>query len=935
MTRRRRRSPLRGRDYEIGVLSEQLAAVRSGAGMVSVIEAGPGLGKTRLIEEAERMATRSSVVVGRGGGDQAHLAVHMGPLLEALFGGEHPLLDRARFATRDDVPDQRYWLLLELGELLETRAMHEPMLICLDDLHWADLGTLSAVQWLTSQTAGSPIAWILALRYGEAGARRLRLIDALVDAGATRVELAPLERAAVADLVEDAVGASPDAALLGAADAAGGNPFLVAELLDGLAEEGAIHVADGRAGLRRSVLPRRLQETTERRLAALPSSSRHAATVAAVLGRSFRFEHLVTMLMQPAAPTLRHVAELERADILVARGAEYAFRHDLVHEAVLSTLPAPGIRALERQAAGVLLDGGAAPVEIAMRMARSAEVGDEVAIDTLQRASRSLASSDPSMAYQLSQNALGLLPDGDPREGALIKEVVLLRHLGGDTTMAREFADRAARLLPVTEQGELALTVATMMSAPSKTRLEVARRALSLEGVPDGLRAVLAAVVAFNLFCVGLPAEALLAEARAERMAQESGSTEAAEVLALVRLIKAEINGDYGALLRLARGFRALGEAPEDQGSFRVVEAFEANALCGLDRLDEALAVISEGVRTANRDRQAWIASRWELYRGRFLVQAGRLADARAMTEWILQQEVIDVPECLVLLALARVAQHTDDRELARGCERMARATLEGVPHDHEMRRELVLVLILQALGRDDDEVLAETFGLLGELRMDSVLPLLGRENCDDPQLVRGALRIRAFDIADQVIEQAQARADANPEVPSMRASVAHARGLRHDDIAELRSAVRDLTAVPRPLALASALEDLGALAARQGGREEGVDALGRALELYAGCGATWDARRIRRRLRALGVRRRLITAERPDQGWAALTPAELEVAGLIGQGLTNKAAAERLFVSPNTVGTHVRHVFGKLGVRSRAELAVRIAAAPASQSDE
>ncbi len=74
------------------------------------------------------------------------------------------------------------------------------------------------------------------------------------------------------------------------------------------------------------------------------------------------------MLMQPAAPTLRLVAELERADILVARGSEYAFRHDVVHEAVLRTLPTPSIRALERQAAGVLLDRGAAPVEIATRM---------------------------------------------------------------------------------------------------------------------------------------------------------------------------------------------------------------------------------------------------------------------------------------------------------------------------------------------------------------------------------------------------------------------------------------------------------------------------------------------------------------------------------------------------------------------------------------
>ena len=105
------------------------------------------------------------------------------------------------------------------------------------------------------------------------------------------------------------------------------------------------------------------------------------------------------------------------------------------------------------------------------------------------------------------------------------------------------------------------------------------------------------------------------------------------------------------------------------------------------------------------------------------------------------------------------------------------------------------------------------------------------------------------------------------------------------------------------------------------------VDALGRALELYADCAADWDARRVRRRLRALGVRRRLVAPERPERGWQALTPSEFEVARLIAEGLTNRAAAERLYVSPNTVGTHLRRVFAKLGIRSRVELTLLVAA--------
>jgi DNA-binding NarL/FixJ family response regulator len=93
-------------------------------------------------------------------------------------------------------------------------------------------------------------------------------------------------------------------------------------------------------------------------------------------------------------------------------------------------------------------------------------------------------------------------------------------------------------------------------------------------------------------------------------------------------------------------------------------------------------------------------------------------------------------------------------------------------------------------------------------------------------------------------------------------------------------------------------LEDLGTAHVRQQSREPGVEALGRALVLYADAGATWDARRVRGRLRAQGVRRRLVATERPDKGWAALTESELTVVRLVAEGLTNRDAAERLFVS-------------------------------------
>ena len=169
--------------------------------------------------------------------------------------------------------------------------------------------------------------------------------------------------------------------------------------------------------------------------------------------------------------------------------------------------------------------------------------------------------------------------------------------------------------------------------------------------------------------------------------------------------------------------------------------------------------------------------------------------------------------------------------------------------------------------------------------------------------------------------DAAECRARLNPQIRSIAAAAAHARGLLNHDPKVLADAVALYADGPRPLASAAALEDLGAATVDGGNTDDAVEAFGRALELYAGAGAAWDAGRVRGRLRALGVRRRLVAAQRPGTGWAAMTDSELAVARLVAQGLTNREVAERLFVSQHTVSGHLRHVFAKLDVNSRVEL--------------
>jgi DNA-binding CsgD family transcriptional regulator len=191
----------------------------------------------------------------------------------------------------------------------------------------------------------------------------------------------------------------------------------------------------------------------------------------------------------------------------------------------------------------------------------------------------------------------------------------------------------------------------------------------------------------------------------------------------------------------------------------------------------------------------------------------------------------------------------------------------------------------------------------------------------DEARLIHIALAMQDHELGAVAALATQQRSRLNPTIRSIAAAAAHVSGLLHHRRQDLAQAVELYDGGPRPLALALALEDLGVASVEGGARQEGLDAYGRALELYTRAGAAWDAGRIRGHLRALGVRRRLVSAQRPERGWEAMTESELAVARLVADGLSNREVAERLFVSHHTVSSHLRHVFGKLDVNSRVEL--------------
>jgi hypothetical protein len=257
---------LRSRDAELAAVGEQLAAARAGRSTVSIIEAPAGLGKSRMLEEAATMASRAGVRVGIGRAHEGDRLVPMSTLLGVLFS-DGGLLPAADVPDLPSGPEERYWLVQELETRLERAALEQPLLIALDDLQWADRGSAVALRALPPRLAGLPIAWLLALRPGDADADMEAALTALATADARRMRLGPLARGAVAELAAEVLGGRPDARLLELTARAHGSPFLLMELLQGLREEDAVECAGGAARLVSDRLPARVSQTVHGRLA--------------------------------------------------------------------------------------------------------------------------------------------------------------------------------------------------------------------------------------------------------------------------------------------------------------------------------------------------------------------------------------------------------------------------------------------------------------------------------------------------------------------------------------------------------------------------------------------------------------------------------------------------------------------------------------------
>jgi DNA-binding CsgD family transcriptional regulator len=360
-----------------------------------------------------------------------------------------------------------------------------------------------------------------------------------------------------------------------------------------------------------------------------------------------------------------------------------------------------------------------------------------------------------------------------------------------------------------------------------------------------------------------------------------------------------------------------------DDTRAHLTRQWRCDLLAALDLLEESLQLSTENVAAAQRDRQGWALHTFETGRARQLFQLGRLTDAAAILEDRFSadtaHQIVSVLDAAGVVALGRVAMHLGEQGQSRRTAQIAQVMVDrGAP---SIRRHGEWLLALQAMADGDPVRAHQSLCASGVDERLSIVPLFPMDVADEVRLVDIAIRVGDGELAEHAAAAVQERARRNPDVPSIAAAAAHTNGVLNHSLDDLAKAVQLFALGRRPLALAAAIEDLGVLTVDSGDTDQAVDAFSRALVIFTECGAAWDAGRLRGRLRALGVRRRLITVQRPGHGWAAMTDSELTVARLVAQGMTNREVAERLFVSRHTVSGHLRSVFAKLSVNSRVEL--------------
>lgn len=458
-------SGFHGRRTELSLLGNRAAEAATGSRRLVLVAGEPGIGKTALAAEHSRTAHDGGAVVLYGRCDEdlglpyqcwaealehlashapAHLGEHLGPRRTADLARLVPsLIDPTGPASGADPESQRYHLFAAVVAALQATAALGPVVIVLDDLHWADTPSLSLLRHVVGSSEPLALLIIGTYRHNELSVNH-PLADTLAalrrEQGVERVVMAGLSDTELVAVVEAVAGQRLEGAELALGRAlyreTDGNPFFAWEMLTHLAESGAVNLDDDgrwvvRADVDERAMPDSVREVIGRRVARLGPEVHRALVMAAVIGRDFDLDVLVAALDGDPDVTVDALDRAEAALLVssVAPG-RFTFVHALVLEALYADLtPTRRARAHQRVAEAIERLGGAERrvAELARHWAAATVTAEaDKAIGYARRAGdQALGALAPQEAVRLYAQALELLagqatPDDSERCSLLI-----------------------------------------------------------------------------------------------------------------------------------------------------------------------------------------------------------------------------------------------------------------------------------------------------------------------------------------------------------------------------------------------------------------------------------------------------------------------------------------------------------------------------------
>jgi DNA-binding CsgD family transcriptional regulator/tetratricopeptide (TPR) repeat protein len=926
-----------GRAVELGVLRAVVEDAAAGRTRLVVVEGEAGIGKSRLIDEMLMFARGEGFQVLRGAGDEVERDRPLRAIREA-FEVERATSDPRRAALAsllDAAASDRVgrgagtvdegWLIVEaVVDVLDELASTVPVALVVEDLQWADALTLRALHTIARLLTGVPLALFVTVRRGSHGADVDRAIADLVARSAEHVLVGPLSSAEAAHLAGQIAGRPAGRRLLEQVGGAGGNPLFVIELVRALRDEGAIDVEEGRAETRPASLPPNLRLTLLRRVSLLPEDALNLLRVASILGGAFSLAELGVLAERSPARMVPALAAAVDAGLLIESGDRLAFRHDLLREAIYQDLPVAVRKGLHRQAGAVLGRAGAPVDRLAGHVALGAESGDAEAVGVLRRAAQHAAARAPATTVRLLERAFEISDPDDRLADEVCAELVapLLatgRRVEAETlarqVLARE-PDRGVELLVRTS-----LASVLSMGARYPEAIDELQRAAVV--APESQRHQLAAAWSLLMVLAGQRGPARDGAQRAvetgERVGDDHTLCVGLQTLSMVALAE----GFIDRAVAVAQRAVTVAERGDAVWANRVVpQLWLGTALADGDRFDEAEVVLQAGRSSAE---QTGDVARLPLYHWAIAetrVAGGQWDDAVAEAQAglsLIEENAGHVGDVFAHAICAHVALHRGDRLSAQSALDEARRNLVAGPVEIGFDwMSWIGALMLETSGQPAEALamLAETWELSAPVRY-----LQASSRAMGPDLVRMALAAGDQRRARSVTEELEDSARRSP-TPTTRGLALRCRGVLDNDPGVLLEAVAAHRGGPRPYLLAAACEDAALALGRTASAGEAGRLLAEAIAVYGRLEAAWDVARAHSTQRKLGIRPMRHAPRRPSFGWESLTPTELRVVGLVAEGLTNRQAAERLYVSRRTVATHIEHVFDKLGHSNRVELA-------------